>query len=292
MDVLETLEIDHWNGPFAADVRRRAVEALERGKVVFFPMLPFVLQADERSLLTPALSNGKAKNVSLDPKTGTTQGTVSTGEERTRLQAMMERFAQCATHLVINLFPGYEAGLERARTSYRPVEIVGRSYSPKKDDKLLHVDAFPSRPTGGRRIMRLFSNIDPTGMTRIWHVGEPFEEFARKFLPGVRNPILLEARLLQLLGITKGRRSEYDYLMLGLHDNGKLDARYQKEVLQEEVRFPSGSTWLCFTDQVMHAALGGQFALEQTFHLDVEAMTDPARSPLKVLERMAGRRLV
>ena len=38
-----------------------------------------------------------------------------------------------------------------------------------------------------------------------------------------------------------------------------------------EVAFPAGSSWLVFTDQVLHAALGGEFALEQTFHLDVAA---------------------
>jgi hypothetical protein len=42
----------------------------------------------------------------------------------------------------------------------------------------------------------------------------------------------------------------------------------------------------------LHAALAGQFALEQTYHLDVDDMVDPARSPLKVLERITGRALV
>jgi hypothetical protein len=41
----------------------------------------------------------------------------------------------------------------------------------------------------------------------------------------------------------------------------------------------------------MHAVLSGQFMLEQTFHLDVEAMAEPARSPLRVLETILGRRL-
>jgi hypothetical protein len=49
---------------------------------------------------------------------------------------------------------------------------------------------------------------------------------------------------------------------------------------------------MCFTDQAMHAALSGQFCLEQTFHLPIEALSHPERSPLKVLERMAGRPLV
>jgi hypothetical protein len=43
---------------------------------------------------------------------------------------------------------------------------------------------------------------------------------------------------------------------------------------------------------VMHAARAGQFVLEQTFHLDVDAMTVPARSPLRTLERLRGHALV
>jgi hypothetical protein len=37
--------------------------------------------------------------------------------------------------------------------------------------------------------------------------------------------------------------------------------------------------------------MSGQFALEQTFYLPVNAMKDPQRSPLRVLERLVGRTL-
>ena len=80
--------------------------------------------------------------------------------------------------------------------------------------------------------------------------------------------------------------------MLGLHDRGKLDEEYQREAWRERFDFPAGSTWVCFTDQVLHAALGGQYMLEQTFMLPVSAMLHAERSPLRVLERLAGRSLV
>ena len=38
----------------------------------------------------------------------------------------------------------------------------------------------------------------------------------------------------------------------------------------------------------LHAALAGQFALEQTFHIDVANMVDANRSPIRILERMTG----
>ena len=162
----------------------------------------------------------------------------------------------------------------------------------RHDDRLLHVDAFPSRPLQGRRILRLFSNIAADGAVRDWRVGEPFADFARAFLPQSGTPLPATAWLLERLGLTKGRRSEYDRLMLRLHDRGKQDARYQQAAPQADVAFAAGSTWLCFTDQVLHAALAGHCALEQTFHLPITAMAHPERSPLRVLEALSGRALV
>jgi hypothetical protein len=80
--------------------------------------------------------------------------------------------------------------------------------------------------------------------------------------------------------------------MLGLHDRAKADARYQAECSQREVRFAPGTTWLCYSDQVMHAAMSGQYMLEQTIHLPLAAMYEPDRAPLAILERLAGRALV
>src|SRR5471030_859844 len=96
---------------------------------------------------------------------------------------MMERFGASATALVDALLP--YRNVERARTSYRPVQVEGRHYSKISDDRLLHVDAFPSRPMQkGRRILRFFANVAPQG-SRHWHVGEPFEDFAKHFLPRI-----------------------------------------------------------------------------------------------------------
>jgi 3-deoxy-D-manno-oct-2-ulosonic acid (Kdo) hydroxylase len=242
-------------------------------------------------LLSPALSDGRAKNISLDPAISSLRGTRAKGRERLQLVSMMEAFATVASRLVFDLFPSYVSSFDRARTSYRPAEIAGRRYSPLKDDKLLHIDAFPSTPTGGRRILRFFSNVNPAGKPRIWRVGEPFPDFAQRFLPSLGRPVAGVAWLLSAIGATRGRRSAYDQLMLRLHNRAKRNLAYQKSAPQVEIAFPARTSWLCYTDQVVHAALAGQYALEQTFHLDVASMADPARSPLRELERMMGRQL-
>ena len=71
----------------------------------------------------------------------------------------------------------------------------------------------------------------------------------------------------------------------------KEDESFQKGAPQTAMDFPAGSTWLAFTDQVSHAATAGQYQLEQTFLLPVDAMREPERSPLRILESLKGRRL-
>jgi hypothetical protein len=289
-DIIEALPVSDWRGPFDAALRTRAIDALEAGRVLR-ARLPFAVRSEEAFLLSPAVMGSERKNISFDPAGGQVGNTSLSGPEAERLRGMLRRFADAAETLLRDLVPAYAAALERARTSFRPAEIAGRSYSPRHDDRLLHVDAFPSRPMRGRRILRLFSNIAPDGAPRAWRVGEPFPDFARQFLPRAGTATPGGAWLLQRLGITKGRRSEYDRIMLRLHDAGKRDAAYQSGAPQADVAFAAGTTWLCFTDQVLHAALAGHCALEQTFHVPVAAMAHPERSPLRVLERLAGRPL-
>jgi hypothetical protein len=290
-DPLHIIEIDSWSGPFDADLQARACDALESGKVLFLPRLAFPLLDGECILLTPAVSNGKSKNVSLRPS-GELGGVACAGEAAVRLKIMMQRFAETATRFLESLIPVYAERLQLASASYRPVEIEGRPTSAIRDDTRLHVDAFPSRPMRGLRILRLFSNIHPDGVPRVWRVGEPFEQMAARFLPVTDEGSRLHAWLLWRLGITRDIRSAYDSLMLALHDGAKRDLDYQSRAPQTEIPFPAGSTWICYTDQVMHAARSGQYVLEQTFHLDVGAMAAPERSPLRVLERLRGHALV
>jgi hypothetical protein len=286
--MLETLPLTEWKGPYDTALMARAVSALEQGAVLFFPSLAFALSDAEKGFLDAGVSDGKAKNISLDHTTGKMQASALTGEKAQALAAMIERFGSQATQLVHDLLPYRH--VERARTSFRPVQVKGRHYSKINDDRLLHIDAFPSRPMRGRRILRFFANVAPNSV-RKWHVGQPFEDFARSFLPKVGPHLPGKSWLYDKLGVTRGRRSLYDELMLSLHDAGKLDSAFQHNSPHQGIEFPPGSCWLVFTDQVLHAALGGEFALEQTFHLDVSEMTQPERAPIKVLERLSGKTL-
>lgn len=291
MQVLEKLDITTWNGPFPPSEQDQAIATLERGHLLYFPSLAFHLEPSEHGFLSPSWSDGSRKNLSYEPATGHLGGTTVQGTEADALKKMMDRYARQARRLLEDLLPAYRPVLQQARTSFRPAEVENRPQSYKKDDRRLHTDAFPSRPTQGRRILRIFTNVNPSGQDRIWKIGEPFEHMATKFFPRTGRPIPGSAWVLGALHITKGRRTRYDHTMLQLHDRVKADEEYQREAPQVQLAFPPGSTWVVFTDQVLHAALAGQYLFEQTFHLPVSVQRWPERSPLRTLERLAGRPL-
>lgn len=292
MRVVRVQHVGSWDCAFSSQEQDHLLDQLEEGQVLLFERLDFPLSAQEQRLLAPAVSDGRSKNIAIDPASGRVSGAALEGAELEVLRRMVARFSTQARSVLERLLPRYAGGLETRLASYRPVEIAGRGTSNRKDDTRLHVDAFASRPNQGRRILRVFCNVNPDDKPRIWLLGEAFEPFARRFVPGVRKQLPLEAVALEALGITKSPRTSYDHLMLGLHDHGKLDDTYQREAWRERFDFPAGSTWVCFTDQVLHAALGGQYLLEQTFLLPISVMRQPERSPLRTLERLSGRRLV
>ena len=289
MSAVVTLDLADWRPALSEETREAAVRALEGGGVIRLPFVNFLLSGSERRFLSPEFSDGRAKNISLDGIE--LRGAKGSEQDCADLAAMIRRFAVCAAELVTAMFPRYAPHVKQARTSYRPQPATGRKVSWRKDDSRLHVDAFPSRPNRGERILRVFSNVSPAD-DRVWRVGEPFEAMAKTLLPRIAPPIPGVALLLAALRITRSPRSHYDHLMLNLHDQAKRDLEYQRASDQETVRFAPGTTWLCFSDQVMHAAVSGQFMLEQTIHLPISALYDPSRAPLAVLERLTGRSLV
>ncbi|ART52361.1 3-deoxy-D-manno-oct-2-ulosonic acid (Kdo) hydroxylase [Acidovorax carolinensis] len=281
------IDNDEWHTVQGNDAWRAALEA---GKVLFFPNLGFQLQPEERALLRPDIRDPGVRNISLNVD-GSLKGAVGDAATQAALEAMIARFREQASALIAALLPFYVSALRLAPTSYRPTQVETRTQSWRADDRRLHVDAFPSRPNYGERILRVFANINPDGADRVWRVGEPFETVARKFLPKAKPYVPWQATLLEKLRVTKSLRSEYDHLMLQLHDGMKSDMDFQRHSSQETVAFPAGSVWVCFSDQASHAVMSGQYMLEQTLHLPPGHAYDPSASPLAILTRLVGRPL-
>ena len=268
-----------------------ATVCLESGNVLWQQAGFFRVGASEGPLFSPAVLTG-AKNVSFNPADGHLAGSSLDGEMSAALAGMLSRFSDEALAFVTRTCPEYASHVSRGRTSFRPVEIAGRASSWRKDDTRLHIDAFPATPVQGRRILRVFANVNLEGRPRSWRVGDDFSEAARYFAPQLRMPFPGAGALLRALRITKTPRSPYDAMMLQLHDRMKEDAAYQQQAPQTAFDFPAGSAWMAFTDAVSHAAVAGQYQLEQTFLLPVGAMLDEQQSPLRMLERLKGRRLL
>jgi len=290
----QILEIDHihWGGLGPdQDEHRPWIAALEAGKVLYFPKLTFVLTQDEQRFFNTQIRDPKSRNISLDEH-GRLQGARGEAGVQSGLAAMIARFRTQAHTLIASLAPRYTNALRLAPTSYRPMQVETRTQSWRADDRRLHVDAFPSRPNHGERILRVFANVNPEGVPRIWRVGEPFDAVARRFLPRAKRYWRWQAHALYALHVTKSLRSEYDHLMLQLHDGMKADMTYQRNAPQVTMPFPAGSAWICFSDQTSHAVMSGQYMLEQTFHLPVAQQYDRQASPLAMLTRLTGRVLI
>ncbi len=292
MNLLNELALDSWNPGLSMQETQQLQEALESGGVLFMPRLGLQLTERERRFLSPNWSDGKSKNINLRGDETVLRGAKGNRDDLLELQQLLVHYTGHSQSLIQSLFPGYIPYLKRAGTSFRPCKVEGRATSWRKDDMRLHVDAFPSNPTHGLRILRVFTNINLAGQPRVWRVGEPFEKVAQRYLPKIHPPLPGSAWLLEQLHITKSRRSEYDHIMLRLHDLLKADLSYQQEAPRQEVPFPPGSTWIVYSDLVLHAVMSGQYLLEQTFHLPIEGLGNPATSPLRLLEKLTQRSLV
>ncbi len=267
------------------------IKALESGKVLHFTNLKFPLSGPELKLFTPNIRDPKSRNISLNIK-GELKGAVGDEATLALLTAMIKRFSNNAKELIYSYFPNYQEHLILAPTSFRPSNVENRKQSWRGDDKRLHVDAFPSRPNNGTRILRVFINLNPDNIPRVWRVGEPFLQTAQRFLNEIKPYSPFKAKLLNLFGITKSLRSEYDHIMLGLHDAMKKNLEYQKTCSQITIPFPTGSVWVCFSDQTAHAAMSGQYMMEQTFHLPYDKQYDLNSSPIAILKKATGRELI
>jgi len=288
LDLIRPQPYTEWSPVVDAATRAGLRRQLEQGAVLYFPDLQFRFEPGEERFLDSRWSDGKSKNINLRANDSAVRGAQGSAQDLAELYRLIRRYADFSEKLVLTLFPEYGPYMTRAGTSLRPSEIAGRPVSWRKDDTRLHVDSFPSNPLLGKRLLRVFHNIDPAA-PRVWRVGEPFADFAQKFVPKTHGMWPGQAWLMKQLHITKRKRSEYDHRMLQLHDLAKADLDYQANVPQQEFQFPPGSTWIVFSDQLLHAAMRGRAMMEQTIYLDPKAISDQTHSPEAVLSRMLGR---
>jgi len=273
-------------------------QELERGAILFFSALPFDFPEDQRKLLLSLRAKDSRfhKNISYRPGSDILRG-LDDSENLLQVHNILRQYAAEIRRFIAGFLTQYADKLQVDYASFRPLEEEGRNLPLHKRNDLLHVDSFPSRPTRGGRILRVFTNLN-SEKARVWMVGERFPKLAERFAEqaGLKG-FTRQSRALE--GLKKGLRrlalpvldrSPYDRFMLHFHDWLKENSEFQKQAEgKERLEFPPMATWLVFTDGVPHAALSGQFAMEQTFIIPVGALVAPEAAPIRVLERISGR---
>lgn len=276
------------------EVERR----LERGEIVYYAVCPFPLpQGEDKTFLLGQRLAGRAhKNVSYDPHTGRAGGYLHhSPAQAERLRGLLAAFARGVTAWVAATLPHYAAAWRSDKVSYRPEEEATRKLRLKARNDLLHVDAFPTRPTNGWRILRCFANVNPSE-PRVWVTSDPFAKLLQRYgaaagLPGHGTDWVRRVQdgVLRLFRPGRPVRSAYDAFMLRLHDYLKADEDFQERGPKRFWKFPPGSAWLAMTDTCSHAVLRGRFALEHSYFVAPEALALPDESPAALLARMCGR---
>jgi hypothetical protein len=284
----------------APERSREWCDQLERGQVLFFQNVPFAFpEEDKKFLLSQKQADSRFhKNISYKPANDVLNGVSAGSPDRERLHRVMRSFSAEITRFVSSFLSPYAGRLKLDYASFRPLEEQARDLPLHKRNDLLHVDAFPTRPTHGGRILRVFVNINPEA-GRVWKVGEPFHVFLPKVMqsqtihPHHRGPAgRLLASVASKLGLPVPDRSRYDEFMLYLHDWLKENDDFQKKAASREISFPPGCCWMVYTDGVPHAVMSGQYALEQTYIVPAQALVNPEAAPVNVLQSVTGKQML
>jgi hypothetical protein len=292
-----------WTAAGQSDAHARAYcEMLEHGQILFFRESPFDFPAaDQKFLLEQEWSELRMhKNVSYRPSEDSLRGVSGDRETISRLQSIMRNYSAQVTQFLGKFLTPYAGKWNQDFASFRPLEEEGRDLPLHKRNDLLHVDAFPSRPTRGARILRVFTNLNPK-KPRVWRTTERFEVLARRYAGGAGLQDIAEdnsflSRTVQDFGSKLGfgvlGRTPYDMFMLRFHDFLKENEEFQRDCPKTQLVFPPRATWLVFTDCVAHAVMSGQYAIEQTFLIPPKALVALEAAPYRILGNIAGRALI
>jgi len=287
-----------WVRPEQREARSRSYcEMLERGQILFFREIPFHLPVEDREFLIaqPWAELRLHKNISYRPQEDILRGVAGDAATVERVHSILRNYAGQVIDFAAKFLVPYAGRWTLDFSSFRPFEEERRGLPLHKRNDLLHVDAFPSRPTRGARILRVFTNLNPA-KARVWHTTGGFEALARQYAEDAGLRRIAEesyfSRTVQdwgeKLGFRGMGRTPYDMFMLRFHDYLKENAAFQQSCPKVRLEFPPGATWLVFTDAVAHAAMSGQYAIEQTFLIPPQALVAPQYAPFKILENIAG----
>lgn len=279
---------------------------LEAGNILFFPTTPFPFPKEEIDFLL-AQKQGASKsrkNIAYKPQLDKiTNHETQDVEAAAKMLEVLRNYSRRVTEFLTEVLSPYASEWKHDYASFRPYQERGRQLRLRARNDLLHVDAFPTRPLHGARILRFFTNINPIE-SRKWITSKPCGDLMKEFggngvpFPNAVGSTLkerIERKMLELVrkaGVKIPIRSPYDSFMLNLHNFLKENSEFQESCPKDAWEFPPNSCWAVYTDLVSHAAMSGQYALEQTFLIPHKALLFPDRAPVSVLERLSKQGMI
>jgi hypothetical protein len=284
---------------YSAGASDQDYRGLEAGDILYFPASPALVTPEERAFLVTQRQRDTSlyKNISYRPTEDRLKGVDQRDQAQLqRVHEVMRGFSGRAIAFMSTFLSRYSAGWKIDFASFRPIEEQGRKASLHARNDLVHFDNFPTRPSHGNRLLRIFVNVHPE-RERVWVTSDHFGVLAGEFAGKIgltRRPGLLETckrkavKMGARLGLPVIDRPAYDAFMLKFHHTMKEDAAFQQSCRKDRWAFPAGSAWMVFTDSASHACLSGQYMLEQTFIVSRSSLVYPELAPISILEKIAG----
>jgi hypothetical protein len=201
--------------------------------------------------------------------------------------------------------PEFFKGCRTGTSSFRPLQEKGRSLKPHASNELVHVDAGAYGATHGDRILRFFTNINPSE-DRVWISKGTFAELYHRHgqAAGVLLPqsralrerswdrvysglIRAMSRPFPMLRVLDS--SPYDRLMRRFHNYMKDTPAFQADPHgHRQFSFKPFSSWMVLTDEVSHACVAGQYALADTFLVPLRNCHLRQHTPYAILKGEAS----
>jgi hypothetical protein len=289
-------------------------DQLEKGRIVYFPRCPIELpdDADLNFLRERLPENLLAKNVSYYPDAGRLSGIKGDRAVAARAEAILKSYSARVETFLHRLMRAFMAGARLGTSSFRPLEERGRNLAPHASNELVHVDAGAYGATHGDRVLRFFTNVNPTE-SRVWITKGSFADLYQRHAKAARISsgeggagveekwrdraysafVQLASRVFPLAKVIDS--SPYDRTMRKFHNYLKDSAAFQRDPTGHlEMTFPPYASWMVLTDAVSHACTSGRHALVDTFRVPLLNCRLKQHAPYQILrgssESLAAKR--
>jgi hypothetical protein len=277
-----------------SSVSKPLTARLEQGEIVYFPTRPFKLPvgADMQCLLEQRVG-GSGRHIIFDPKTAEIHYRASSDRDGAlRLAKALGEFQWQALDWLGGILPGYASAWQVGTISLRPEEEATRRLRFSQREDLLHIDPFPDGASRGRRLLRLFVNLNPNE-PRVWATSDGLARLLDRFGEKIGAPVgedsswawQVRQGVLGLLDARQRGRSAADEFLLRLEGCLKANDWFQEKGPKRFWHFAPGSAWLTMTDGLSHAVLRGRHALEMSLFIDPMTLVVPELAPARIVEQ-------